>query len=901
MTLHPPPDPIQPQPPDDLPEHPDVTYNPGRSVFGAAFPSSFPTYRAGRGQATESASISGSWMEDVLDTASTPESSPLSDLHLKETLATGGFGEVWLGEQSSLQRTVAVKRLRHDQLLGATDDQRQAMRHLFRHEALTTARLEHPNIVPVYQLLADRQGNPLLSMKWVKGRAWHEQLRDEQDLPSGDFLARHLAVLIDVAQAVAFAHSQGILHRDIKPHQVMVGEFGEVMLMDWGLAMAFSGPVTGDGDGGDLPSGGELPEGSLPGPAGTPSFMAPEQALGEVDRIGPWTDLYLLGGVLYFLLTGTAPHLAPTSMAALLKAAKGEVTPPGERAEGRHQPPELVELAMGTLQADPAQRKPKTVTGFIESLQAYLSGASKRQRARDLLQEITAQEPADGYVQLERQLGRLRQAEALWPELPELRETRDGISQAYVESALDQGDLRLAHVQAEQLTDGDVRGGLLERIDQAIRQRRDETRQRRWALSGLMVVLLLLVAGGFKYVWDQQRANERLLAERDAARQARAESESLMSFMLEDLWDGLSQIDRVDILLPVAGRAETYYAQRDVDDLGPEERLNLGLAMGHLSTVLAATGQFGEAIETQQRSNDVLMSLERHPDLAREAHRHRLEGQLVLGNQLRDHGETDAAEDLLRTLLDELGSLQASQPSDLDLQILFANAEDSLGILHYDLGRLEDAKAAFEAAHRLWSDLRQRHPEEGLDQNTADVQFRIAVTLMDLGQLESALEHLEVATAELREALKDEDGRRGAQIQLGFFESVRVELLRRLGRLDIARRSARAVLPNLYARLEEDTQDIDLRYNLALLELALGRGEEDAGNGVEARRAWRRGVDVIEAVKSETDHGYLLDTYVRLLLELGETEDATPILEQLCAKGWHHQNFHALCEQEGSL
>lgn len=880
------------EPPDDLPADPHLTYHPGRSAFLGAYPTSFPTRldRPGSEDSTVQQLTRGGAPEAHLVTRDQGE-----DLELLSSLAQGGLGEVWLGCQKSLQRRVAVKRLRHDQLLGSSLEQRRGMRQLFRQEALATARLEHPNIVPVYQLLEDASGNPLLSMKRVKGRAWNDLLKDEMNQPVGDFLARHLPILIDVAQAVAFAHSQGILHRDIKPHQVMVGEFGEVLLMDWGLAMPF-------GDAEDLAATDEgetsvTSSGSFAGPAGTPSFMAPEQALGDVENLGPWTDLYLLGGVLYFLLTGTAPHKAPTSMAALMLAAKSDVPPPAERVVGRRLPQELVDLAASTLLADPQKRSPQTVQGFIKALQEYLSGASRREQARLLVNEVEAEGLAADYLDFEQQLTRLREASLLWPDHPQVEGLVDQRLAGYIEAALEQKDLTLARVQAEQLGDEERRHDYLQRIAKALEMRHEESRQRRWALVALAAVVVMLVAGGVKYVLDQRLANERLLTERDVARQARAESEDLISFMLEDLWDRLSEIQRVDILSSVSQRTQDYFAGRDVEGLSDPETLNLGQAMSNLAQLLANTGQFAQAIEADRRAVEVFEGIAEGDDLAEVAQWERLHSLLSIAGHLRDLGRVEEGETTFVNTLEEVEGLLQTFPDEVSLWQLRAGGLDGLGVLYYDLGRLEQAKEYFEAARSAWLRLVDLDPGE-TDEGLLDVEFRIGVTLMDLGRLEEALDLLLRVRTTQASALELHPRRPDLIFQLGFYDGILGNLYRLMGRAAEGKEQMTQLLPSLNQMLADDPQNAEGRYTLTLLEQEMGETELALGNAAAARDHWRRGVELVEEIQP-TDHGYLLDTLVRCHLLLGDLASARPIAEELLAKDWDHRDFREFCRRYG--
>jgi serine/threonine protein kinase len=250
---------------------------------------------------------------------------PAAGFHLIEQIGRGGMGEVWEARQASLGRTVAVKRIRQDRL---SNEDRSVLTVEFVREAIITATLEHPNIVPVHDLGADADGLPLLAMKLVKGRPWDALLKEDfLKLSAPALLGKNLPILVAMAQAVAFAHARGIVHRDLKPGQVMVGEFGETILMDWGLAI-FVGASDSAESGAFAQDAGAAPFrppsiAEALNPAGTPALMAPEQTESEPNRLGVRTDVYLLGATLYFLLTGTYPHRGATSADVMRRARRG--------------------------------------------------------------------------------------------------------------------------------------------------------------------------------------------------------------------------------------------------------------------------------------------------------------------------------------------------------------------------------------------------------------------------------------------------------------------------------------------------------------------------------------------------------------------------------------------------
>jgi eukaryotic-like serine/threonine-protein kinase len=226
---------------------------------------------------------------------------------LGATIGEGGMGLVRLAQQVPLRRDVAVKTLREDR------EEAGAAWELLR-EAWLTGALEHPNIIPVYSLGQSASGLPMLVMKKVEGTTWHEFLHDSEKLENEesvtDILRWHLDILLQVCHAVEFAHSKGILHRDIKPGNVMIGAFGEVYLLDWGIAVSML-----EKDRGRLPLCSEVKR-----VVGTPRYMAPEMAEADPKAINETTDVYLLGAVLHEILTGEAPNQGTSLFKVLLAA-----------------------------------------------------------------------------------------------------------------------------------------------------------------------------------------------------------------------------------------------------------------------------------------------------------------------------------------------------------------------------------------------------------------------------------------------------------------------------------------------------------------------------------------------------------------------------------------------------
>jgi serine/threonine-protein kinase len=298
-------------------------------------------------------------------------------LHLH---ATGGIGCVWLAHDSDLGRDVALKELRPEHAEHATFGAR------FLQEAQITGQLEHPAIVPVYSLVRSRDGRqPFYTMRFVKGRtlsgaarAYHDRRRagraDPLELPT------LLNAFVTVCNAVAYAHSRGVIHRDLKGQNVILGDFGEVVVLDWGLAKLVGRPEGADHSPAVVPDaaatdGGYTVHGEM---LGTPAYMAPEQAAGRLDLIGLHTDVYGLGAILYEVLTAGPPFAGGGTAEVLRKVREESPAPP--RLSWPQVPPELEALCLQALAKRPDDRC-ASANGMGQQVQRWLGETAERKQA----------------------------------------------------------------------------------------------------------------------------------------------------------------------------------------------------------------------------------------------------------------------------------------------------------------------------------------------------------------------------------------------------------------------------------------------------------------------------------------------------------------------------------------
>jgi serine/threonine protein kinase len=223
---------------------------------------------------------------------------------LLRIIARGGMGTVYLAQDRDLRRQVALK------VLTVPDPSGQLVARMLA-EARIVARLEHPAIVPIHDVGRLPDGRVYYTMKYVQGKTLTEYLSDDPPLPD------RLRLVQQVCQAVAFAHSRNVVHRDLKPDNIMVGAFGEVLVMDWGVAK-----ILRDGADEDTEDPVETPtsDGYV---IGTLAFMSPEQAEGSVESIDEQSDIYMAGATLYYALTGQAPFSAATPLELRKKIIAG--------------------------------------------------------------------------------------------------------------------------------------------------------------------------------------------------------------------------------------------------------------------------------------------------------------------------------------------------------------------------------------------------------------------------------------------------------------------------------------------------------------------------------------------------------------------------------------------------
>ena len=425
------------------------------------------------------------------------------DYRLVRKLGQGGMGDVYVARQGSLNRLLALKLIkpldgeRRAQLerLGKLDSVEEERRQQFLSEAIVTGDLDHPNIVPIHDVAVTSENELFYSMKRVVGTPWSKVIkktsRDE-----------NLEILMKSCDAIGFAHERGVVHRDIKPENIMLGDFGVVMVMDWGLALPTSNYDKHDSIF------------ATSGLGGTPAFMAPEMVTGPLEKIGPSSDIYLLGATLFMIVTGSAPHKAKSVTECLKSVRRNTIRKVSEAQQG-----ELLNLAMRAMATKPEDRYPD-VASFQNDIRAYREHAESISLTVRATEDLNLGQQEASYAPLSRAAFRYEEALKSWPDNERAKQGLEKTKLIHAGIACDKGDydFGLSLLDRNQPEHQE----LIAKLDAEIANRDSHTAKvallRRVAIVMLAVIL---VGGALASVWID---SERRLA-RAAAKEANEQRE----------------------------------------------------------------------------------------------------------------------------------------------------------------------------------------------------------------------------------------------------------------------------------------------------------------------------------------------------------------------------------------
>ncbi len=496
-------------------------------------------------------------------------------------IGQGGMGAVYLALDTELGRDVAFKVIRpFGEAEPATpleqtpppDDAPgyKEVRSRFLQEAWVTGGLEHPGIVPVYEVGRTAAGLPYYTMRFVRGK------RTLEDAISGATTQESRLALLEpflkACDAVRFAHSRGVVHRDLKPSNIALGEYGEAVILDWGLAKLRAGPDLAEARWRDRIDAlrVETDLRTLTSALGTPGYMAPEAALGRTGDVDERSDVYSLGAILYRMLTGRLP-LEFTSYGEFARKLLDDAPRPPSEID-RAVPEGLSRIAMKALAAGKEERY-ADADELAAAIRGWQVESAVEREVAALEQEAEGAWGAAKALKGEALLGQLERVTSLCGRIEHLR---PGRATAILEASRSARSLAIAE------------------REQAARRRA----LRRAGAVGLAAALVVAVAVAL--LLDQRRRESD--EARDRADRERERAEELARFMLFDLRDGLQPIGRLDLLGKVAVKAREYYESLPTSGATTEDLRRRGVALENVGDVLKARGDLEGALSCYRES-----------------------------------------------------------------------------------------------------------------------------------------------------------------------------------------------------------------------------------------------------------------------------------------------------------
>jgi tetratricopeptide (TPR) repeat protein len=686
-------------------------------------------------------------------------------------IARGGMGRVYAAHDLTLDREVAIKTL-----LPGADAERFVI------EAKITARLPHPGIPPVHALGTLADGTPYLAMKLIRGRTL-AALLNQRPSPFHE-LPRFVQVFEQVAQAVGFAHAQGVIHRDLKPLNVMVGTFGEVQVMDWGLAKDI---VNGDQERPEeRPEAVNVTQTAAGAVMGTPGYMAPEQARGEA--VDARADVFALGATLAAILTGRPAFVGAGGPEVIDRAARADLAEVRQRLANSGADGELIALALRCLSADAAAR-PADGRAVAAEVGAYRAGVEARLKQAET-------ERAEALVREGEQRKRRRTVLAAGAVVAAVLLAGLGVSLWQMSRAVAaEGQ---ANQNAQQARDeANAKDVALKAEQQA---RADETRARQQAFAALRSMTAVVVERKFAQgtaLTDDDRAFLRdVIAQYDAfaeikgddadSRAARAEGRlevGLIRYRLGELREAEQDYDQaLSIYTPLAA---------DSPDR-PEFRRDLAVSHLRRSRLLGDTGRLKKAEQEIDQALSIQMQLAADFPSRSDSRRDLAGSHNNRANLLSATGRLKEAEQDYDQALSIRKQLVADFPSRTDFRKDLADSHYNRGALLYTTGRLHDAEQGFDQALSIYTQLAADFPSR------PDFRLALAKSHNYRGLLHST-------TGRLRAAEKDYDQALSIFKQMAAAFPSRPDLRQELA----IGHGDRGIFLSKTGRLQEAEQDYD--------------------------------------------------------------------------------------------
>jgi serine/threonine-protein kinase len=722
-------------------------------------------------------------------------------LHLH---ARGGLGEVFVATDEQLNREVALKEIKPEHAL------REEFRSRFLREGEITGRLEHPGIVPVYAMGRYEDGRLYYAMRFIHGESmqaaihrFHQQaqtgLTERQRLRT---LRELLERFVDVCQAVAYAHSRGVLHRDLKPSNVMLGKFGETLLVDWGLARPLAARAASDPAEGAATVTWEPPSqrplalteagDGMTTPAGqvwgTPPYMSPEQAAGKPEALSPASDVYSLGATLYHVLTGKPPFAGSSLELVIGQVQRGEF--PRPRTVRWWIPRALEAICLKAMALAPQERYAGAQALAVD-VEHWLADEPVAARAEPFRDQ--AARWARRHRALVGSLGvALLLATVFLTTLALLN-----VHQTNILTAANARQREAAEL-AQQTIEGMTSEAALQFLETT---RELHPEQRKFLEQAL--------------AYYQNSTARKPLDTQETVRQAKAYFQ--MGHLQNRL--GLSAAAEGSYRAAVQAWEQLMAEQPQV----PEYRQELGKCQNRLGVLLVDLGKRADA-ERQFRA--ALQQLERpggEQEQAPDQRRYLAKLHNNLGLALKDQGKLDEAEKEYRASIKEHDRLVANYPLEPEYRKDLGTTHDNLGQLLAALGKRDEAEREYGAALKQWEQLATEHPQVG------DYRFGRAQTRNNLGLLLANSGKRAEAQRQYAAALQDHERLLREQPQVTAYRQGLAQLhnnwgnlLKTLDKSDEAERHYRAAIREQERLVAEEPKVSWYRQDLAKHRNALG-------------------------------------------------------------------------------